>query len=218
MSEEGKTLVAKTRAAIRRRAKRRQVKTVAERRFFSRKVSKKTSQILKECPDIGITMKKFAEEHNLGADAWRRTGVLTFDGNTSLKQKATYEGIRQHLQEVYKRKFSYGTVVQLCIPRNKRRMSAKRYQGSAKVTSRRARKGFSLKFNAVAHWRAAFYKGLNQVQYVDGRDLVNVNRDDATGFRLDTLITCKQYTTPVVQGKEVLTTRTDYVNRYPSVL
>ena len=32
------------------------------------------------------------------------------------------------------------------------------------------------------------------------------------------MTTCKQYTTPVIQGKEVLTTRTDYVNRYPSVL
>ena len=41
--------------------------------------------------------------------------------------KATYEGIRQHLQQVYNRTFSYGTVVQLCIPRNKRRMSAKWY-------------------------------------------------------------------------------------------
>ena len=62
------------------------------------------------------------------------------------------------------------------------------------------------------------YHGLNELEYVDGRDLVNVNRDDATGFRLDTLTTCMQYKTPVVQGQEVLTTRTDYVNKYPSVL
>ena len=45
-----------------------------------------------------------------------------------------------------------------------------------------------------------------------------INRDDSTGFRLDTLATCKQYTTPVVRGKEVLTTRTDYVNKTPSTL
>jgi len=194
------------------------MKAVAEKRFLSRKTSKKGSKILKQCPDIGKTIETYVQDRNVGADAWRRTGVLTFDGNTSLKQKATYKGIRQHLQQVYNRPFSYGTVVQLCIPRNKRRMSAKRYQGLAKVTSQRARKGFTLKFNPDSHWSAAFYKGLNIVQYTDGRDILNINRHDATGFKLDTLTTCKQYTTPVVRGKEVLTTRTDYVNKYPSVL
>ena len=94
-------------------------------------------------------------------------------------------------------------------------MSGKRYQGFAKVTSRHARKGFSFKFNPDAHWSAAL---LNQLQYVDGRNLVNINHDGVTGFRLDTLIICKQYTTSVVRGKDVLTTRTNYVNRYPSVL
>lgn len=48
--------------------------------------------------------------------------------------------------------------------------------------------------------------------------MININRDDSTGFRLDTLATGKQYTTPVVRGKEVLTTRTDFVSRDPSVL
>lgn len=65
---------------------------------------------------------------------------------------------------------------------------------------------------------AAFYKALNKLQYRDGRDVLNINRDDVTGFRLDTLTTCKQYQTPVVEGHEMLTTRTDYVNKYPSVL
>ena len=45
-----------------------------------------------------------------------------------------------------------------------------------------------------------------------------INRDDAAGFRLDTITTSKQYTTPVVYGHDVLTTRTDYVNRHPSLL
>ena len=75
-----------------------------------------------------------------------------------------------------------------------------------------------MKFNPDSHWIGALYKGLNSLQYVDGRDLLNINRDDATGFRLDTLTTCKQYKTPVVQGQEVLTTRTDFVNKYPSLL
>ena len=108
--------------------------------------------------------------------------------------------------------------VQLCIPRNKRRISAKRYQGLAQVTSYHCQKAFCLKFNPDSHWSAAFYKGLNELQYVDGRDLLNVNRDDAAGFRPDTLTTCKQYKIPVVQGKDALTTRTDFANKYPSLL
>ena len=62
------------------------------------------------------------------------------------------------------------------------------------------------------------YKGLNQIQYKDGSYVLNINRDDAAGFRLDTITTCRQYATPVVSGNEVLTTRTDFVNQYPSVL
>lgn len=48
--------------------------------------------------DIGETIEEFVQDHQVGADAWR-TGVLTFDGNSKLKQKVTYERIRQHLQE-----------------------------------------------------------------------------------------------------------------------
>ena len=62
------------------------------------------------------------------------------------------------------------------------------------------------------------YRGLNKLQYVDGQRVVNISRDDAAGYRLDTLTTNKQYATPVVQGKDVVTTRTDYVNRYPSII
>ena len=124
--------------------------------------------------------------YQAGADAWRHTGVLTFDGNTKIKEKVTYEKIRQHLQNEYHRKFSYGTVIQLCVPSNKRRESSKRYKSVAKVTSRRARKGFNLKFNPDEHWSGPFYKGLNKLQYSDGTNMVNINRDDATGFRLDT--------------------------------
>ena len=53
---------------------------------------------------------------------------------------------------------------------------------------------------------------------MDGKDIININRDDASGFRLDTLSTHKQYKSLSVQGKEVLTTHTDYVNKYKSVL
>ena len=80
------------------------------------------------------------------------------------------------------------------------------------------RKGFTLRYNPDAHWSVMFYKGLNSIQYVDGRFILNINRDDAANVQLDTLTTCKQHPNPVVQGKDISTTRTDYVNRYPSQL
>ena len=64
--------------------------------------------------------------------------VLTFDGNAQVEKKVTFERIRQRFETTYKRKFSYGTVVQLCIARNKRRKSAMWYKGVAKVTCRTA--------------------------------------------------------------------------------
>lgn len=78
-------------------------------------------------------------------------------------------------------------------------------------------KASTFRLNPDDHWSTALYMGLNQLEYVDGRDMVNVNPDDSIGFRLDTLTTCTQYKTPVVQGQEVLTTQTDYVNKHPSV-
>ena len=97
-------------------------------------------------------------------------------------------------------------------------MTSSNYKGIAQVTSRRARKGFCLKYNPEGHWSAALYKGLNWIQYTDGSDISNINRDNASGFRLDTLATHSKHTTPTVAGQQVLTTHTDYVNKYPSLL
>lgn len=63
-----------------------------------------------------------------------------------------------------------------------------------------------MKLNPDDHWSATFYKGLNQLQYINGTDMININRDDSTGFCLDTLTTCAQYKSAVITGKEVLTT------------
>ena len=103
------------------------------------------------------------------------------------------------------------------MARNKRCRSAIRYRGIAQVTSRRARKGFSLRYNPDSLWSAAFYRNLNYVQFMDGRAITNINRDDAAGFRMDTLSTHRLHKTPVVHGKEILT-RTDFVISYPSIL
>ena len=89
--------------------------------------------------------------------------MLTFDGNVRIKSKATYGRICEHLMETFGRNFAYGTVVELCIARNKRRKSAKRYKGLAKVTSRRAHKWLMFKFNPDAHWSAAIYTGLKAI-------------------------------------------------------
>ena len=115
-TERIRNLVSKKRRAIKRRARYLRAKTVAKKRLLVKKISKRTSKILNDCPDMGKVIEAYVQESNIGAVAWRRTGVLTFDGNSKLKQKATYEGIRRHLESVYGRKFSYGSVVELCIP------------------------------------------------------------------------------------------------------
>ena len=211
-------VIAKKKNSIYRRARYLKAKLVAEKNFLSRKTSKSVRGILKECPDIGEQMEKYVQERNIGADAWRRTRVLTFDGNTRVKTKVTYERLRQHLMSIYNRHFSYGSVVQLCIARNCRRRSAQRYKGVAKITSQRARKGFQLKFNPDSHWSSALYRNLNVLEYTDGRSIININRDDAAGFRLDTMATHRLNKTPMVQGSQTTTTYTDYVNRYKSIL
>jgi hypothetical protein len=75
---------------------------------------------LKDCPGIGKTIEEFVKDSGVGADAWRHTGILTFDGNRKVGKKATFKRIKEYLEQVYKRSFAYGTVVQLCVARNKR--------------------------------------------------------------------------------------------------
>ena len=53
------------------------------------------------------------------------------------------------------------------------------------------------------------------IEYTDGSDITNIY---ASGFRLDTLTTNGKHGTPAVIEQDVLTTHTDYVNRYPSIL
>ena len=162
--------------------------------------------ILKDHPDIGKANEEYVQERNVGADVWRRTGVLTFDGNTKVKQKVTFRRIKEHLESMYNHKFAYGTIVQLCVAINWRRRSAHRYKGVARVTCRRARKGFQLKFNSDSHWSNTLYRGLNMLQFTDGRHTLLINRDDAAGFRLDTMATHRLHRTTMVQGCQALTT------------
>ena len=187
-------------AAIKRSVRRKRAKYIANQHFLERRKSKNLCTIVHRYPDIGSTIEKFVESCNVGADAWRRTGLLTFDGNVKVKKKCTYQRIQSHLESVYHRKFSYGTVVQLCVARNHRRLSSHRYKGVAKVTSRRARKGFMLKLNPDTHWSSALYRSLNVLQLTDGENTMFLNRDAAARFRLDTLTTHHQY--PLQLSKE----------------
>ncbi len=191
---------------------------IASKKYLQYKYTSSTQTIAEKYPDTGKAIEDFVQDCNVGTDAWHRTGILTFDGNIKVQKKATYDRIKQTLEKKYEQTFSYGTVVELCIARNKRKKSSKRYKGLAKVTSHRARKGFSLRYNPDAHWSGALYKGLSDIQFTDGRNIFNMISDDTSGFRLDTLSTNKQYHSSTVSGNEVLTTRTHYVNKYKSVL
>ena len=86
------------------------------------------------------------------------------------------------LVSVYDRWFSYGTTVQLCVAQNHRRKSAQRYKGVVKVTSRKECKGFQLKLNPDTHWSGALYQTLNVLQYSGGQPILNINRDDTSGW------------------------------------
>ena len=106
-----------------------------------------------------------------------------------------------------------GTVVQLCVIRSKRRISARRYKGIAKVTCRKSRKGFSVKLNPDAHLSSALYKGLK-----DGLDKVLLDQDDQAGFRLDTTFFHWQGKYITMENTPALTMRIDFVNSYSSLL
>ena len=144
--------------------------------FLRRKRRKEVNCILKKYPSIGHTIEEYVQVNNVGADRWRRTGLLSFDGNSkNVEQKVTYDRIRKHLEMTYGRSFSFGTVVQLCIPRNRRRKSASRYKSAAQVISRRSRKGFEIKYNPDTHWSSGLYRGLNYIQTKDSTDIILMN-------------------------------------------
>ena len=122
-------MIIKQRKIYKRKKKRRAVKAATNARLLQLHMPSRVFDILSKYPNIGEDIEKFVKERRVGADAWRRAGVLTFTyGKTSLVsgQKVTYGRIKKFLEEKYGTKFSYGTIVQLCVARNRRRLSAKR--------------------------------------------------------------------------------------------
>ena len=182
LDEAGLDIIMKKRTAIRRKATREVKKRIAERRYLRRRKSKKVARIQREHHDIGKTIEQYVRNCGVSADASRRTGVLTFDSNKRVGKNVTFKRIQEHLQAKYKSSFSYGSVVQLCVAWNKRRNSAARYKGLAQVVQRRAKKGFTLKYNPDAQWSSALYAGLDKLQYTKGNNIMNLGRDDQIRF------------------------------------
>lgn len=218
LGEETLRKIQSERLRIRRRAERRMAEEIAKTCILKRRIPPSASRLQKKFPTIGKDMEEFVESKKVGADAWRRTGLFTFDGERRRGKKVTYKSIQAHLEEKYNTKIGYGSIVQLCYARNKRRLSTKRYQNVAKITCRRARKGFSVRINPDAHWSCALYRGLDYIQLKEGSNKVLLNRDDQSGFRLDTTYDHKYSKTITLTNRPALTTRTDFVNDYPSVI
>lgn len=138
---------------------------------------------------MGKDIEEFVHSRKVGADAWRRTVVMTFHGNCRTGPKVTYKRIQQHLEN--NTAVNYATIVQMCVARNKHRLSARRYKGMARITCRRARKGVSVKMSPDAYWSNTVYQDLDHLQFKNDRNQIIFNRDDAAGFRLDTTYTHK---------------------------
>ena len=110
-TEVEKKLIQRERRRIRQKAKRQAAKRVAEECLVKRKIPKRVGRVLRDFPDIGKEIENFVQSKRVGADAWRRTGILTFDGNLKQGKKVTYKRIKQHPEDKYNTTFSYGTIV-----------------------------------------------------------------------------------------------------------
>ena len=58
----------------------------------------------------------------------------------------------------------------------------------------------------VYHRLLIFIASLNQLQYKDGYNILNLGRDDQAGFRLYTMTTHKLHSTLSIKGSEPLRT------------
>ena len=200
---------------IKDKARKRAVVEIAKNRLLRNKISTSAKSIEKTYPDIGKVMESIAEASDVGADKWRRTGVYTFSGDPKKVKRLTFKRLQEKLSDHYGRHFSYGTVIQLCVPKNKKRLSSKRYKNVAQIKYQRARKSFAIKFNPDTQWSRSLYKSLDKLQ-CDGTHSLLLNRDDQAGFRLDSTYTHKMHGQLGV--KKTSTTRTDFLNKHPSQL
>ncbi|CAB3987212.1 Hypothetical predicted protein [Paramuricea clavata] len=177
-------LISKKIKSVKRHTRRQIARRIAEERLLRRRRSKRVGSVLTKYPTIVKDIGTFVHSSGVGAEAWRRTGVLTFDGNRKVKCKVTFARIKTHLEE--KRRPSHVQELEMVSRSND-------------------------------HWSNALHKGLDVVQFKDGRDKVLLNRDDLSVFRLDTVASNKAPTV-CIQGKPSLTTKTDCQASYPNTL
>ena len=88
-SNEVKAKIKKQRGIFSRLKKRRVTKLVAKKCLLARKKPARVSKTIQRHPDIGEVIEHFAHERRVGADSWRRTGLLTFSGNVKRGPKVT---------------------------------------------------------------------------------------------------------------------------------
>lgn len=113
-------------------------------------------------------------------------------------------------------KFSYGTVLHLCVHRNKRRISSRCYKGVPNIKYQQARKRFNLKFNPDAKWSCSLYKCLDKLQ-IDGKQMLLLHHDNQAGFRLDCTFTHNNTPSLNISGP-TLTMPSDFLNNHQTQL
>lgn len=86
------------------------------------------------------------------------------------------------------------------------------------MLQKRTRKGFISGIILIIIGVQLFIPTLDVLQLTDGRNIMNLGRDDQAGFRLDTTATHRQHGTLCIKGAKSLTTRTDYTTKYASTL
>jgi hypothetical protein len=104
-SEEVKAKIKKQHAIFLRQKKRRISKLVAKKCLLQRRKPARVGKTVQKYPDIGKAIEEFAIERRIGADSWRRTGLLTFSGNVKRGPKLTYCRIKDYLEEKFSTKF-----------------------------------------------------------------------------------------------------------------
>ncbi|KAK6183598.1 hypothetical protein SNE40_011046 [Patella caerulea] len=209
--------VIKRRKYLRDKASRLAARKIAEERILKRQVSTTTSSILSRHPNIGALIEEEVKAAGVGADKWRSSGSLTWERH-KVGQKMTFEKLRKKNSERINETISHGTMVELCVPRNGRHKNSSRYKSVAHVVSKRARKGFDIKVNVDEKWSNSLYSSLNAMQLENHDNIFYLNRDDASGFRMDTLATSSKFPSLMVQNAADLATRTDFTNKEQSVL
>ena len=77
-SKQAKEMVAKHWKILKRRARIHAAKAIAQAGFLKRKITKRVARVIEKYSNIAKDIEEFVREQRVGADAWRRTGVLTF--------------------------------------------------------------------------------------------------------------------------------------------